>query len=127
MIYLLKTQQIHKYTAQWQSPPPKNQQPLLQPLPQQQPPPQTTTTITGSNKFQIQKPQPKKKKKLKIFNKTPTQQINQRPNSTNHRQRELWRMMQLQIGKLQISDGNGGFRSTAIEFSNQRQWRWLDL
>ena len=52
--------------SQWQSPPPKNQQPPLQPLPQQQPPlqplPQTTTTITGSsNKFQIQKPQPKKK------------------------------------------------------------------
>ena len=56
----------------WQLPPPKNQQPPLQ----------TTTTITGSfNKFRIQKPQQNylkqiKKKKLKIFNKTPTQQIN---------------------------------------------------
>ena len=64
--------------SQWQSPPPKNQQPPLQPPPQQQPPPQTTTTITGSsNKFQIQKPQQNINKKLKIFNKTPTQQINQ--------------------------------------------------
>ena len=74
--------------SQWQSPPPKNQQPQLQP------PPQTTTTITrSSNKFQIQKPQPKKKKK--------TQNLQQNPNPTdqsttklnNHQRQKLWRMM----------------------------------
>ena len=60
---------------QWQSPPPKNQQPPLQPLPQQQPPPQTTSTITGSsNKFQIQKPQKKKKTQNLQQNSNPTDQ-----------------------------------------------------
>ena len=75
--------------SQWQSPPPKNQQPQLQP------PPQTTTTITrSSNKFQIQKPQPKKKKKK-------TQNLQQNPNPTdqsttklnNYQRQKLWRMM----------------------------------
>ena len=59
----------------WQLPPPKNQQSPLQP------PPQTTTTITGSsNKFQIQKPQPKKKK---------TQNLQQNLNPTNQSMTKL--------------------------------------
>ena len=78
IIYYLKSQPIYKHPTQWQLPP-TNQQPPLQPPPTHQPP-QTTPTITeSSNKFQIQKPQQKKKKKptnqptKKIENKTPTQ------------------------------------------------------
>ena len=67
--------------SQWQSPPPKNQQPLPQQQPLLQPPPQTTTTITGSsNKFQIQKPQ--KKKKM-------TQNLQQNPNLTDQSMTKL--------------------------------------
>ena len=64
--------------SQWQSPPPKNQQPPLQPLPQ------TTTTITGSsNKFQIQKPQKKKKKDSKSSTKPqPNRSINDQTQPT---------------------------------------------
>ena len=63
---------IYKHTTQWQSPPTKNQQPLLQPPPQQQPLPQITTTITRhSNKFQIQKSQQKREKKNQNLQQNP--------------------------------------------------------
>ena len=68
---------------QWQSPPPKNQQPPLQPPPQQQPPPQTTATITrSSNKFQIQKPQKKKKISKSSTKLQPNRSINEKTQPT---------------------------------------------
>ena len=64
IIYYLKSQPIYKHQTQWQLLP-TNQQPPLQPPPTANQPPQTTTTITGSsNKFQIQKLQPKREKKI---------------------------------------------------------------
>ena len=67
---------------QWQSQPPKNQQPPLQP------PPQTTSTITGSsNKFQIQKPH-QNKIKLKIKKKK-NQNLQQNPNPTDQSMTKL--------------------------------------
>ena len=76
IIYLPKTQQIYKCIASGSRH--QVQQPPLQP------PSQTTTIITrSSNKFQIQKPQPKKKKNSKSSTKPqPNRSINDQTQPT---------------------------------------------